>query len=43
MAKVIKNIELKQRMANLKALKILIHQYIKDGKNKAIKQIKVEQ
>ena len=43
MAKVIENKELKQRKANIKALKILIEQYVKNGKYKAIIQIKTEQ
>lgn len=43
MARVIENTELKQRKANLRALKILIDQYLKDGKDKAIKQVKAEQ
>lgn len=40
---VIENKELKQRKQNLKALKILVEQYLKDGKNEAIRKLKTEQ
>lgn len=43
MAKIIQNNELKQRKANLKKLKILVHQYVTTKQNKTINNLKKEQ
>ena len=43
MVRIIKNAELKKRKQNIKALKILVNQYLKDGKEKTIKRIKRDQ
>lgn len=43
MAKVIQNKELKQRKQNLKYLRVLIDQYVKERKKESIIKIKNEQ
>ena len=43
MTKIIENKELKDKQRNLKALKILIEQYIKHDKKRTLEKIKKEQ